>query len=152
MTRRARIWHPARHELVSAATAPNREALWRDRTTWSIKGLAQRSLGEQQSRQGHAHLPAQRTRPSRLAHAAVAARRPTYNGHPAVNAAIVRAGTNMTGVTVLRMDRLFTPNGFTETIRYRGRDVRVRTADGIHLNVSGTAIAAKVIATALRKP
>ncbi len=64
----------------------------------------------------------------------------------------MRAGTNMTGVTVLRMDRLFTPNGFTETIRYRGRDVRVRTADGIHLNVSGTAIAAKVIATALRKP
>ena len=31
-------------------------------------------------------------------------------------------------------------------IRYRGRYVRVRTADGIHLNVSGTAIAAKVIA------
>jgi len=32
------------------------------------------------------------------------------------------------------------------------RDVRVRTADGIHLDVSGTALAAKVIATALRKP
>jgi len=32
------------------------------------------------------------------------------------------------------------------------RDVRVRPADGIHLNVFGTAIAAKVIATALRKP
>jgi len=70
----------------------------------------------------------------------------------AVNAAIVRAGRDMTGVTVLRMDRLFSPNGFTETIRYRGRDVRIRTADGIHLNVSGTAIAAKVIAAALRKP
>ncbi len=48
------------------------------------------------------------------------------------------------------MDQLFSPSGYTETIRYRGRDVDVRTADGIHLNVSGTAIAAKVIADVLR--
>ena len=33
---------------------------------------------------------------------------------------------------------------------YRGRDVAVRDADGIHLNVAGTAIAAKVIADELR--
>ena len=46
---------------------------------------------------------------------------------------------------------MFTPNGFAEVIRYRGRYIRVRTADGIHLNVSGTAIAAKVIAAAIRK-
>jgi lysophospholipase L1-like esterase len=69
----------------------------------------------------------------------------------AVNAAIVRAGQGLKGVRVLRMDSLFTPNGFAEVIRYRGRYIRVRTADGIHLNVSGTAIAAKVIATAIRK-
>jgi hypothetical protein len=68
----------------------------------------------------------------------------------AVNSAIVRAGSGMAGVTVLRMDRLFSPTGFTETIRWRGRDVDVRTADGIHLNVSGTAIAAQVIAAVLR--
>jgi hypothetical protein len=48
------------------------------------------------------------------------------------------------------MDLLFSPNGYTDVIRYRGRYVRVRTADGIHLNVSGTAIAAKVVADLLR--
>ena len=68
----------------------------------------------------------------------------------AVNAAIVRAGAGMAGVSVPRMDLLFSPNGYTETIRYRGRDVHVRTADGIHLNVSGTAIAARVVAALLR--
>ena len=69
----------------------------------------------------------------------------------AVNGAIVRAAEGMKGVSVLRMDTLFTPNGFAEVIRYRGRYIRVRTADGIHLNVSGTAIAANVIAAHIRK-
>jgi lysophospholipase L1-like esterase len=69
----------------------------------------------------------------------------------AVNGAIVRAARDLKGVRVLRMDALFTPRGFAEVIRYRGRYIRVRTADGIHLNVSGTAIAAKVIAEAIRK-
>jgi hypothetical protein len=49
------------------------------------------------------------------------------------------------------MDELFTPDGFREVMPYRGRDVRVRAADGIHLNVAGTAIAAKVVAAELRK-
>jgi lysophospholipase L1-like esterase len=69
----------------------------------------------------------------------------------AVNQAIVQAGEGQKGVTVLRMDTLFTPNGFADVIKYRGRYITVRTADGIHLNVSGTAIAAKVIAAALKK-
>ncbi len=69
----------------------------------------------------------------------------------AVNQAIVKAGQGQKGVTVIRMDTLFTPNGFADVIRYRGRYITVRTADGIHLNVSGTAIAAKVIAAALKK-
>ena len=69
----------------------------------------------------------------------------------AVNGAIVRAAAGMKNVRVLRMDALFTPNGFAEVIRYRGRYIRVRTADGIHLNVSGTAIAANVIAAAIRR-
>lgn len=68
-----------------------------------------------------------------------------------VNGAFVRAADGLDNVTVLRMDQLFTPNGFADVIRYRGRYVRVRTADGIHLNVSGTAIAAKVIAAEVRK-
>ncbi len=69
----------------------------------------------------------------------------------AVNGAIVRAGEGQQGVTILRMDELFTPNGFADVIRYRGRYVRVRAADGIHLNVSGTAIAAKTIAAEIRR-
>jgi lysophospholipase L1-like esterase len=69
----------------------------------------------------------------------------------AVNAAIVRAAEGMKDVSVLRMDTLFSPDGFAEVIRYRGRYIRVRTADGVHLNVSGTAIAANVIAAAIRK-
>nr|MBA3748435.1 hypothetical protein [Solirubrobacterales bacterium] len=68
----------------------------------------------------------------------------------AVNTAIVRAGSGMRGVSVPRMDLLFSPDGYVDVIRYRGRDVRVRTADGIHLNVSGTAIAAKLVADLLR--
>jgi hypothetical protein len=70
----------------------------------------------------------------------------------AVNAAILRAAVGLGGVRVLRMDRLFSPNGFQETIRYRGRNIPVRTPDGIHLNVPGTAIAAKVVFDALREP
>jgi hypothetical protein len=68
----------------------------------------------------------------------------------AVNAAILRAADGLDGVRVLRMDLLFSPNGFQEVIRYRGRDIAVRTPDGIHLNVPGTAIAARVIAEALQ--
>ena len=69
----------------------------------------------------------------------------------AVNRAIVRAGRNLKGVRVLRMDRLFTPDGYREVMRYGGRDVVVREDDGIHLNVAGTAIAAREIARALRR-
>ena len=48
------------------------------------------------------------------------------------------------------MDLLFTPAGYREFMPYRGRDVRVREGDGIHLNVAGTAIAARAVAQALR--
>ena len=69
----------------------------------------------------------------------------------AVNSAIVRAATDFKRVRVLRMDLLFTPMGYRESMRYRGRDVRVREGDGIHLNVAGTAIAARAVAQALRE-
>jgi hypothetical protein len=70
----------------------------------------------------------------------------------AVNDAIVRAGAGQPGVTVLRMDLLFSPNGYQDAIRYRGRRVRVREVDAIHLNVPGTAIAAQVVADAIGRP
>jgi hypothetical protein len=35
---------------------------------------------------------------------------------------------------------LLFPHGYQEVIRYQGRDVDVREPDGLHLNVSGTAI------------
>ena len=50
-----------------------------------------------------------------------------------------------------RMDVVFTPDGYREVIRYRGRDVDVRDVDGVHLNVAGTAIAAKIVAAELRR-
>jgi len=68
----------------------------------------------------------------------------------AVNSAMLTAAEGLAGVKILRLDLLFTPDGYRNVIRYRGRDVAVRDADGIHLNVAGTAIAAKVIADELR--
>lgn len=61
----------------------------------------------------------------------------------AVNSAILRAAGGMAGVSVVRLDQLFTPTGYTASIRYRGRRVLVRAVDGVHLNVQGAAIAAK---------
>jgi hypothetical protein len=68
----------------------------------------------------------------------------------AINIAIERAATGLTGVKVLRIDLMFSPNGYRDVIRYQGRDVRVRESDGVHLNVAGTAIAAKAVAQAIR--
>lgn len=78
-----------------------------------------------------------------------ARRVPIFN---AVNSAILRAAATVPGVRVLRMDQLFSPNGYQETIRDGGRDVRVREPDGIHLNVAGTRIAAREIVKAMRAP
>jgi hypothetical protein len=69
----------------------------------------------------------------------------------AVNAAILRAAEGLVGVRVLRMDLLFTPAGYRDVIRYRGRQVRVREPDGVHLNVSGAAIAGRAVTKALRE-
>jgi hypothetical protein len=69
----------------------------------------------------------------------------------AVNFSIVAAATGLQRVSVLRLDQFFTPDGFREVMPYRGHDVRVRAADGIHLNVAGTAIAARIVAAELRR-
>ena len=68
----------------------------------------------------------------------------------AVNTAILRAAEGLPEVHVVRLDELFTPNGYRETIRYRGRDVRVREPDGVHLNIAGARIAAAEVAKAVR--
>ncbi len=69
----------------------------------------------------------------------------------AVNRAIVDAAKGLDGVEVLRMDLFFTPSGFRETMPYRGRVVDVREEDGIHLNITGQVIAARIVAGALRR-
>jgi hypothetical protein len=69
----------------------------------------------------------------------------------AITIAIERAAAGLEGVKVIRVDELFSPAGtYTEIIRYRGRDVRVRDADGVHLNISGTAIMARLLAPQIR--
>ena len=68
----------------------------------------------------------------------------------AVNVAVERAAQDLRSVTVIRIDLLFSPGGYSDTIRYQGRDVRVREPDGVHLNVAGTAIAAKAVAQVIR--
>lgn len=60
-----------------------------------------------------------------------------------------RAAAKVPGVTLLAMDDYFTPDGYRETIPYRGRRVHVRASDGLHLNVSGQAIAARIVARAV---
>ncbi|MFP5361146.1 MAG: hypothetical protein ACLGI5_00275 [Thermoleophilia bacterium] len=70
----------------------------------------------------------------------------------AITLAILRAAQGLAGVQVVRVDQLFAPAGvYTEVIRYRGRDVRVRDADGVHLNISGTAIVAQLLAPEIRR-
>lgn len=69
-----------------------------------------------------------------------------------VNEGIRKAAAGLGGVQVVAMDEVFTPDGYRETVPYRGRQVAVRASDGIHLNVSGQAIAARVIEAALELP
>ena len=66
-----------------------------------------------------------------------------------VNAAIRRAASGLRGVRIVRLDQVFTPgNRYRDVMIYRGRRVRVRERDGIHLTVAGAEIAAgKVFAT-----
>jgi hypothetical protein len=68
----------------------------------------------------------------------------------AANAGILRAAEGLPDVHVVRLDLVFTPNGYRDVIRYRGRTVRVREPDGIHLNVAGAEIAAREVVAALR--
>ena len=75
---------------------------------------------------------------------------PRANITQAVNVAVVNAADGLDGVKILRIDLMFSPNGYSDVMTYRGREVRVRESDGVHLNVTGTAIAAKAVAQAIR--
>jgi hypothetical protein len=68
----------------------------------------------------------------------------------AVNTAILKAAAGFAGARALRMDLLFSPDGYRDVIRYEGHDVHVREPDGVHLDVAGTRIAAEAVARALR--
>jgi hypothetical protein len=67
-----------------------------------------------------------------------------------IDQAFLTAAQGLSGVTVLRMDLLFSPHGYRDTIRDGGREVPVREDDGVHLNASGTAIEARETAKAIR--
>ena len=69
----------------------------------------------------------------------------------AVNAAVIRASAGLRGITVARMDIVFTPDGHREVMSYRGREVRIFRQDGVHLTIAGTAIAAKLVAAMVRR-
>lgn len=68
----------------------------------------------------------------------------------AVNAAVLRAAQGLDDVSIVRLDRYFTPDGYSDLVRYRGRPVVVRERDGLHLNFRGQALAAKLIAELIR--
>jgi hypothetical protein len=70
-----------------------------------------------------------------------------------VNAALRRAAARHPGeVHVVDLGRTFTPGGaFRQSIRWRGRTVSVRQADGVHLNVAGASIAATLVIRAMRR-
>jgi hypothetical protein len=66
-----------------------------------------------------------------------------------VNRAILRAAEGLAGARIVRLDSIFTPNGYREYMPYRGRWVRVRQSDGGHLTATGAAIAAEAVAKAM---
>jgi uncharacterized protein len=75
-------------------------------------------------------------------------RRPLW---AAVNEAFRRAAPAVPGVRLLEVDKVFTPGfRYRAVMRYRGRRVRVRANDGLHLSVAGARIAARIIVSALR--
>jgi len=66
-----------------------------------------------------------------------------------VNRAILRAAEGLAGARIVRLDSIFTPNGYREYMPYRGRSVRVRQSDGGHLTAAGAAIAAEAVTKAM---
>jgi lysophospholipase L1-like esterase len=72
---------------------------------------------------------------------------------PAVNAALRRAARGRADdVRLIDLARVFTPGGrYRATMRIRGKLVRVRQGDGVHLNTTGASLAASIVIRALRR-
>ena len=69
----------------------------------------------------------------------------------AVNEGLRRAAYGLPTVFVLPMDELFTPDmRYRESMEHRGKVVKVRETDGIHLSIPGARIAAAVVIDLLR--
>jgi len=67
-----------------------------------------------------------------------------------VNAALRRADRQGDRVTLVPLNRVFTPRGrYRAVLRRRGRLVRVRQSDGVHLSVAGASIAAGLVIRAI---
>jgi lysophospholipase L1-like esterase len=109
---------------------------WLHQYTRRVRGMMQAYLQRGHGRVVWLTLPA----PRDLARKAIS---------DAVNASILAAASGLERVTVERIDLLFTPTGYRDSIRYRGRTIAVREPDGVHLNIPGTAIAAKEIKRAI---
>ena len=68
-----------------------------------------------------------------------------------VNSAVIEAARGLPRVRLVRLDQVFTPGGvYRDVMTYRGRRVRVRESDGVHLSVEGAEIAAAKVTAALR--
>jgi hypothetical protein len=68
-----------------------------------------------------------------------------------VNEAIQLAARRVDGVEVVPLARIFTPGfRYRDTYVVKGRPVRVRQGDGVHLNTTGASIAAGKVVAALR--
>ena len=66
--------------------------------------------------------------------------------YPAVNKGLRRAGRGLPGVRLVHLNKVFTPRGrYRSVMRYRGRLVRVRQSDGVHLSAAGASIAASIV-------
>jgi hypothetical protein len=64
----------------------------------------------------------------------------------AINTAIARAASGLPRVRVLDVARLLTPGGtFRETLLHRGRRIRVRERDGVHISRSGSRLVATTL-------
>ena len=63
-----------------------------------------------------------------------------------MNKGLRRAARGLAGVRLIPLNRIFTPRGrYRPYIRYRGRRLRARQADGVHLTPAGASIAASIV-------
>ena len=70
-----------------------------------------------------------------------------------VNRALRAAARSFPGVVhLIDLGRTFTPGGkFRQLMRWEGRTVSVRQADGVHLSVAGASIATTLITRRMRR-